>query len=55
MRVTETIVIAAAAESVWAVAGDAAGIAEWLPAIEQSRLEGDVRYATFAGGGGEAS
>jgi hypothetical protein len=53
--VTETIVIAADPDAVWKVAGDVGAIAEWVPAIESSRLEGDVRHATFAGGGGDAT
>jgi hypothetical protein len=54
VNVTETIVIAASPDAVWVVAGDAGAIADWVPAIESSRLDGDVRHATFAGGGGDA-
>ncbi|KAA9151843.1 SRPBCC family protein [Amycolatopsis acidicola] len=55
MRVVETRVIAADPATVWKTGGDTANIADWVPAIEKSHQEGDVRYATFAGGGGEAS
>ena len=55
MNVTETAVLAAEPAAVWRVVGDAGAIAGWCPAIESSRLEGDVRHATFAGGGGDAT
>ena len=55
MNVTETIVVAVDPDAVWKVAGDAGAIATWVPAIGSSRLEGDVRHATFAGGGGDAT
>ena len=55
MFVTESIVIAASPPTVWDVAGDPATIAEWSPALDSSRVEGDRRYATFAGGGGDAT
>ncbi len=35
--------------------GDAGNIADWVPAIEKSYMVGDVRHATFAGGGGDAT
>jgi hypothetical protein len=55
VNVTESIVIAAAPDAVWAVGGDVGNIADWVPAIEKSHLVGDVRHATFAGGGGDAT
>lgn len=55
MNVTESIVIAADPDAVWEVGGDVGNIADWVPAIEASHLEGDVRHATFAGGGGDAT
>jgi hypothetical protein len=55
VNVTETIVIAASPDTVWKVVGDVGAIAGWAPAIESCRMEGDVRHATFAGGGGEAA
>ncbi|MGY1806955.1 SRPBCC family protein [Blastococcus sp. SYSU D00669] len=55
MNVTETIAVAARPDAVWKVVGNAGAIADRVPAIESSRLEGDVRHATFAGGGGDAT
>ena len=54
MDIIETIVIPATPDAVWGIGGDAGNIADWIPAIEKSSLEGDVRHATFADGGGEA-
>jgi Polyketide cyclase / dehydrase and lipid transport len=53
--ITETIVIRATPDAVWKVGGDVGNISEWVPAIETSHLDGDIRHATFAGGGGEAT
>lgn len=55
MRVTETRVIDATPDTVWKVGGDTANVAEWIPALEKSHQRADVRYATFANGGGEAT
>ncbi|MCW4354704.1 SRPBCC family protein [Hoyosella sp. YIM 151337] len=55
MQVVETIVISAAPDEVWKVGGDTANVAEWIPALENSHQRGDLRYATFANGGGEAT
>jgi protein-tyrosine phosphatase len=55
MNVTETVVIAAHPDQVWEVVGNPGAIADWVPAIESSHLDGDVRHATFAGGGGDAT
>lgn len=55
MNVTETVVIAASPDTVWRVAGDVGAIADWVPAIESCRMEGDLRHATFAGGAGDAT
>ena len=52
--VRETANIAASPDAVWAVVGDVATISDWVPAIETSSLEGDIRTAVFAGGGGTA-
>jgi hypothetical protein len=38
------------AESVWAVVGDPAGAANWIPSLETSRLEDDVRHVVFTDG-----
>ncbi|GAA1271152.1 hypothetical protein GCM10009609_37830 [Pseudonocardia aurantiaca] len=51
MNVTGSVVIAASPDAVWAMGGDVGNIADWVPAIERSHLVGDVRHATFAGGG----
>lgn len=37
-------------DDVWAVVGDAGAIAVWLPALEASHMEGDVRVGTMPGG-----
>ncbi|MBK1787626.1 SRPBCC family protein [Prauserella cavernicola] len=54
MRVSESLVIKADPTAVWRIGGDTANIADWVPAIEKSHQVDDLRYATFAGGGGEA-
>ncbi len=41
-------------DAVWGVVGDAGAVADWIPAIATSRLEGNVRHASFADGGGDA-
>lgn len=51
MDITETIVIPATPDAVWKVGGDVGNVADWIPALEESHLDGDVRHATFAGGG----
>ncbi|WP_181778823.1 SRPBCC family protein [Pseudonocardia pini] len=55
MNITETKTYAADPDAVWKIVGDTGGIAAWVPAIEKAHLEGDVRHATFAGGGGDAT
>jgi hypothetical protein len=55
MNIDESLVIAASPDAVWQLSGDPGAVADWLPAIEKSHLDGDLRYATFAGGGGEAT
>ncbi|MFD4250042.1 SRPBCC family protein [Amycolatopsis thermoflava] len=55
MRVSESLVIGADPAAVWKIGGDTANIADWVPAIEKSHQVGDLRYATFAGGGGDAT
>jgi hypothetical protein len=55
MNVTETIVIPASPDAVWRIGGDAGNVADWIPALEKSHLIGDIRHATFAGGGGDAT
>ncbi|MDN5916136.1 MAG: SRPBCC family protein [Pseudonocardia sp.] len=55
MNITETKTYMASPGAVWKIVGDTGSIATWIPAIEKSHLEGDVRHATFAGGGGDAT
>jgi hypothetical protein len=55
MDITESIVIRATPDAVWKVGGDIGNISDWVPAIEKSHLDGDVRHAMFAGGGGVAT
>jgi uncharacterized protein YndB with AHSA1/START domain len=49
--VQQEIQIAAPAAHVWETAGDPARIADWLPALESSRVEGDHRSCTLKEGG----
>ncbi len=51
--VEKDISIDAGAEEVWRIAGDPGRIADWLPPIESSRVEGDRRSCTLADGGGQ--
>jgi len=51
--VKKDVSIDAAAEEVWRIAGDPGQIADWLPPIESSRVEGDRRFCTLADGGGQ--
>jgi mxaD protein len=41
--------IARSADDVWAVAGDFAGIGDWMPGIEACTLDGDVRTIEMSG------
>ncbi|ANY25144.1 SRPBCC family protein [Gordonia terrae] len=38
------------AEAVWAWIGDTGGVAAWIPAIDASRMDGDVRHVVFTDG-----
>ncbi|MFE0749102.1 SRPBCC family protein [Gordonia sp. NPDC058843] len=38
------------AEAVWAWIGDTGGVATWIPAIDSSRMDGDVRHVVFTDG-----
>lgn len=40
----------ASADSVWAWIGDTGGVAQWIPAIRSSRMQGDVRHVEFTDG-----
>ncbi|MFJ8816551.1 SRPBCC family protein [Amycolatopsis thermoflava] len=54
MKIEESVEVAVSAAQAWRVAGDVAGIADWAPVLESATVEGDVRTAVFAGGGGVA-
>lgn len=41
-------------DEVWKICGDPADISSWLPAVDKSWMDGDVRYAELAGGAGQA-
>lgn len=50
-HVSEEITVHAAPEKVWELAGDPGRIADWLPALTSSRLDGDQRHCTLQEGG----
>jgi uncharacterized protein YndB with AHSA1/START domain len=50
-RIRETIQIAADPDRVWDVAGDPGRIADWLPLLSSSRVDGDARECTMKDGG----
>lgn len=52
--VTRTATLAASPEEVWAVIGDVGSVSTWIPALESSSIDGDLRTAEFSGGGGTA-
>ncbi|MFE0749022.1 tyrosine-protein phosphatase [Gordonia sp. NPDC058843] len=49
-QINKAITVAASAEDAWRVVGDVAGVHRWVPAISATRMEGQVRVATFDGG-----
>lgn len=49
-QINETITIDADPDRVWAVAGDVANIADWLPALASSSVDGDQRSCTTVEG-----
>jgi hypothetical protein len=49
MNINESMVISASPEAVWSIGGDPGTVADWLPAIEKSHLDGDIRHATLPG------
>lgn len=53
-EVSHSIVLNASVEDTWKVVGDVGNVHKWVPAIASTRMDGDVRIATFADGGGEA-
>lgn len=52
--INETEQFARRPDEVWAASGDPATVADWLPAVEKSWMEGDVRVAELVGGAGQA-
>jgi hypothetical protein len=54
MTINETAHYPHSVEEVWALCGDPGEIHRWLPAVEKSRLDGDLRYADLVGGAGQA-
>ena len=55
MNINESLVMSASPDAVWRIGGDPGTVADWLPPIEKSHLDGDIRHVTFAGGGGDAT
>ena len=51
-QIQETITIDADPERVWAVAGDIGNIADWVPALASSTVDGDQRSCTTVDGAG---
>jgi uncharacterized protein YndB with AHSA1/START domain len=49
-QIHETLTIAADPARVWAVAGDPGAIAQWLPALASSDVEGEERSCTTVDG-----
>jgi hypothetical protein len=54
MTIKETAHYTHSMEDIWALCGAPGGIDKWLPAVEKSRIDDDVRYAELAGGAGQA-
>lgn len=52
--INQTEQFAQSADQVWALSGDPATVSNWLPAVEKSWMEDDVRVAELAGGAGQA-
>ncbi len=50
-KVVEETTINAGPETVWALAGDPGRIADWVPALKTSQLEGDTRRCALEAGG----
>lgn len=51
-HIEATIDLAVDADTAWKTVGDPGGLADWLPAIESARMEGDTRFVEFADGMG---
>ncbi|MDV7353517.1 SRPBCC family protein [Rhodococcus oxybenzonivorans] len=54
MTINESKRYSVSAEQIWKLCGAPGEIENWLPAVEKSWMEGDVRYAELAGGAGQA-
>lgn len=52
--INQTEQFAQSADQVWTLSGDPATVSDWLPAVEKSWMEDDVRVAELAGGAGQA-
>lgn len=50
MQLTETITLPCSPTAAWAVVGDVGAVADWVPAIRSSTMEGPVRVTTTVGG-----
>ncbi|TYQ11747.1 UNVERIFIED_ORG: Protein tyrosine/serine phosphatase [Gordonia westfalica J30] len=50
-QVNKAITVAGSAEDAWKIVGDVARVHTWVPAISATRMDGEVRIATFADGG----
>ena len=53
-KISETARFKQSVDEVWELCGDPARISEWLPAVEKSWMENEVRHAELAGGVGQA-
>jgi carbon monoxide dehydrogenase subunit G len=51
-HIEATVDLAVDADTAWKTVGDPGGLADWLPAIDSARMDGDIRLVEFAGGMG---
>jgi uncharacterized protein YndB with AHSA1/START domain len=51
-HIEATVDLTVDADTAWKTVGDPGGLADWLPAIESARMEGDTRFVEFADGMG---
>jgi hypothetical protein len=51
-HIEATVDLAVDADTAWKTIGDPGGLADWLPAIDAARMDGDIRFVEFAGGMG---
>ncbi|WP_067662255.1 SRPBCC family protein [Nocardia miyunensis] len=54
VAINETARYPHTAAQVWQLCGAPGEISAWLPAVQKSWMEGDIRYAELAGGAGQA-